>query len=159
MFSEPITERCCAKIIQSLNVLVFTILILRIFSLPSSVKNGFIMTRNSADSKSLLMSTDNSVGKLVYNWYAACMDEDERDKLGAGPLLELIHNTMGEQFNPFVPNDFSGEDWVLEDVLGIVHSSLNVFPFFTINLGIDPLNSSSPTHLSVRPDEVGFKSL
>lgn len=124
--------------------------------LPDDHAQWSVFTRLSEQNENLLKrlieeqeNSDNSVGKLVYNWYAACMDEDERDKLGAGPLLELIHNTMGEQFNPFVPNDFSGEDWVLEDVLGIVHSSLNVFPFFTINLGIDPLNSSSPTHLSI----------
>ena len=95
------------------------------------------------------MSLDNSVRKLVYNWYAACVDQEERDRLGARPLQELIWDTMGEQFNPYVPNDFSDEDWHLEDVLAIIHRSLNVFPLFTINLAIDPRNSSSPTHLSV----------
>ena len=95
------------------------------------------------------MSSDNSVGKLVYNWYASCLDQDERDRLGAEPLKKLIQDTMGEQFTPYVPNDFSDEDWQLEDVLGVVHRKLSVFPLFTFSLTIDPRNSSSPSRLAV----------
>ena len=95
------------------------------------------------------MSSDNSVGKLVYNWYASCLDQDERDRLGAEPLKKLIQDTMGEQFTPYVTNDILDEDWHLEDVLGVVHSKLSVFPLFTLSLGVDPRNSSSPTHLAV----------
>lgn len=93
--------------------------------------------------------TDNSVGKLVYNWYASCLDQDERDRLGAEPLKKLIQDTMGEQFTPYVPNDISDEDLHLEDVLGVVHRGLGVFPLFTISLSVDPRNSSSPTHLAI----------
>lgn len=124
--------------------------------LPDDHAQWSVFTRLNEEEENLLKrliegqkNSDNSVGKLVYNWYAACMDENERDRLGANPLLELIHSTMGEKFKPFVPNKFSDKDWILEDVLGIIHSSLNVFPFFKINLGIDPRNSSSPTHLSI----------
>ena len=96
------------------------------------------------------MSLDNSVGKLVYNWYASCMDQNERDRLGAEPLKKLIQDTMGDQFTPYVPNDaLSDGDWQLEDVLAVVHRRLSVFPLFTISLGVDPRNSSSPTRLAV----------
>ena len=90
------------------------------------------------------------MGKLVYNWYAACLDQDERDRLGAEPLKKLIQDTMGQQFTPYVTNDdLSSEDWQLEDVLAVVHRTLGVFPLFKISLGVDPRNSSSPTRLSV----------
>ena len=90
------------------------------------------------------------MGKLVYNWYAACLDQDERDRLGAEPLKKLIQDTMGQQFTPYVTNDdLSSEDWRLEDVLAVVHRTLGVFPLFKISLGVDPRNSSSPTRLSV----------
>lgn len=89
------------------------------------------------------------MGKLVYKWYASCLDQDERDRLGAEPLKKLIQDTMGEQFTPYVPNDISDEDWQLEDVLGVVHRGLGVFPLFTVSLSVDPRNSSSPTRLSV----------
>ena len=102
------------------------------------------------DVHSCLMSSDDSVAKLVYNWYHSCSDQAERDRLGPTPLIDLIHNTVGEQFSPFVPNDFSDESWVLEDVLATVHRSLGVFPLFTLSLGVDPKNSSSPTLLAVR---------
>ena len=96
------------------------------------------------------MSSENSVEKLVYNWYASCSDQNERNRLGPKPLQDLIHDTMGKQFSPFVPNLYYDEDWRLEDVLATVHRSLGVFPLFTVSLGLDPRNSSSPTHLSVR---------
>ena len=96
-----------------------------------------------------MVSLDNSVGKLVYNWYQSCLDQDERDRLGAEPLKKLIQDTMGEQFTPFVPNEISDEDWHLEDVLGVVHRGFGVFPLFTLTMAVDPRNSSSPTHLAV----------
>lgn len=90
------------------------------------------------------------MGKLVYNWYASCLDQDERDRLGAEPLKNLIQDTMGKQFIPYVPpNDISDKDWQLEDVLGDVHRRLSVFPLFTVSLSVDPRNSSSPTRLAV----------
>ena len=95
------------------------------------------------------MSLANSVGQLVYNWYASCTDQQERDRLGATPLLDLLQRFMGPKFTPLV-DDLSDEDWILEDVLAAVHRSLGVFPLFTVSLGIDPRNSSSPTRLSVR---------
>ena len=96
------------------------------------------------------MSLANSVRKMVYNWYYSCSNQEKRDELGATPLKDLLHDTIGPDFSPFVPNDFSDEEWVLEDVLARVHRKLSVFPLFTISLGMDPKNSSSLTHLSVR---------
>ena len=95
------------------------------------------------------MSLANSVGQLVYNWYASCTDQHERNRLGAAPLVDLIQRFMGPKFTPFA-DDWSDEEWKLEDVLATVHRSLGVFPLFTVSLGIDPRNSSSPTRLSVR---------
>lgn len=106
-----------------------------------------------------MVSLDNSVGKLVYNWYASCLDQDERDRLGAEPLKKLIQDTMGEQFTPYVPNDISDEDLHLEDVLGVVHRGLGVYPLFTISLSVDPRNSSSPTRLAVWQSKPLVKSV
>ena len=63
---------------------------------------------------------------------------------------------MGKQFKPYVKNDFSDNDWKLEDVLGVVHRSLGVYPLFKVSLGIDPRNSSSPLHLSVRQSKLFY---
>lgn len=91
------------------------------------------------------------MAKLVYNWYASCMDQQERDRLRATPLLNLLNGTLGKDFHPFVSDEnFSDVDWVLEDVLAKVHRYLGVSPLFTVSLGVDPRNSSSPTRLSVR---------
>lgn len=103
-------------------------------------------------------SADNSVGKLVYNWYASCTNQRERDILGSDPLVNLIHKTVGAKFSPFVPNDFDDPDWILEDVLATVHRSLGVFPLFTVSLSIDPRNASSPTRLSIGHSEPLLKS-
>lgn len=97
------------------------------------------------------MSLENSVKKRVYNWYASCMDQEERDKLGAEPLNKLIRDTMGQAFNfSFVGNiSFENEgDWRLEDVLAV--HRIDVFPLFAVTLGADQQNSSSPALLSVR---------
>ncbi|KAJ7393583.1 Endothelin-converting enzyme 2 [Desmophyllum pertusum] len=102
--------------------------------------------------------SDNSVGKLVYNWYASCMDQEERNRLGAKPLKDLIHDIAGKQFNPFVANDFYDKDWKLEDVLATIHRNLDVFPLFKPSLGIDPRNSSSPMRLSIGQSEPLMKS-
>ena len=91
------------------------------------------------------------MAKLVYNWYASCMDQKERDRLKATPLLNLLNGTLGKDFHPFVSDEiFSDVDWVLEDVLATIHRYLGVFPLFTVSLGVDPRNSSSPTQLTVR---------
>lgn len=84
------------------------------------------------------------------------MNQKARDRLGAGPLKDLIRDTMGKQFKPYVKNDFSDNDWKLEDVLGVVHRSLGVYPLFKVSLGIDPRNSSSPLHLSVRQSKLFY---
>ena len=98
-----------------------------------------------------LLLANGSVAKLVYNWYASCMDQKERDRLKATPLLNLLNGTLGMDFHPFVSKEnFSDVDWVLEDVLATVHRYLGVYPLFTVSLGVDPINSSSPTHLTVR---------
>ena len=101
--------------------------------------------------KFFLLLANGSVAKLVYNWYASCMDQKERDRLQATPLLNLLNGTLGMDFHPFVSKEnFSDVDWVLEDVLATVHRYLGVYPLFTVSLGVDPINSSSPTHLTVR---------
>ena len=97
-----------------------------------------------------MSSDDGTVAKLVYNWYRSCSNQTERNSLGATPLIDLIHNTVGQHFSPFVPNDFNDDSWVLEDVLATVHRSLGVFPLMSVSLGVDPRNSSSPTRLAVR---------
>ncbi|KAL9971395.1 hypothetical protein ACROYT_G023915 [Oculina patagonica] len=99
--------------------------------------------------------SESSVEKLVYNWYASCMDQEERDKLGAEPLKKLIRDTMGQAFNfSFVGNiSFKNEeDWKLEDVLAAVHR-IDVFPLFAVTLDADQQNSSSPALLSITPPE------
>lgn len=95
-------------------------------------------------------AANGSVAKLVYNWYASCMDQKERDRLKATPLLNLLNGTLGMDFHPFVSKEnFSDVDWVLEDVLATVHRYLGVYPLFKVSLGVDPRNSSSPTHLTI----------
>lgn len=103
-------------------------------------------------------AVDGSVTKLVYNWYASCMDQQERDDLGAQPLADLLHSILGEAFNPFVPIFFTDLKWELEDVLATVHRRLGVFPLFTMSLGADPRNSSSPTRLAIEKSEPLIKS-
>ena len=96
-----------------------------------------------------MFTSDNSVGRLVYNWYASCMDQEERNKLKAEPLKELLHLVNGPSLDDWILAPEADPPLILEDVLAFVHRNLSVFPLFTLSLSNDPRNSSSPTHLSV----------
>ena len=100
------------------------------------------------------MLLENNVEKQVNNWYASCMDQEERDRLGIGPLKKLLQDTMGEAFEfSFMGNKSieDEEEWrlELEDMMAAVHR-IDVFPLFAVSLGADRRNSSSPAFLSVR---------
>ena len=92
---------------------------------------------------------DNSVGRLVFDWYASCMDQDERNKLKAEPLKELLHLVNGPSLDDRILAAEEDPPLILEDVLAVVHRNLSIFPLFTLSLNNDPRNSSSPTHFSV----------
>lgn len=94
-------------------------------------------------------TSDNSVGRLVYNWYASCMDQEERNNLKAEPLKELLHLVNGPSLDDSILASEEDPPLILEDVLAFVHRNLSIFPLFTLSLNNDPRNSSSPTHLSV----------
>ena len=76
------------------------------------------------------MALEKREKKHVYDWYQSCVDQEERDRLGAEPLNTLIPDTMGQVVNfPFAETG----DWRLEDVLAGVHG-INVFPLLEVFL-------------------------
>ncbi|CAH3030835.1 unnamed protein product [Porites evermanni] len=103
-------------------------------------------------------NSDNSVGRLVYNWYASCMDQEERNKLKAEPLKELLHLVNGPSLDDWILAPEEDPPLILEDVLAFVHRNLSIFPLFTLSLSNDPRNSSSLTHLSLSPQKPLLKT-
>lgn len=87
---------------------------------------------------------------MAYDWYSACLNIEEKDKLGASPLLDLLKRAMNsDDFVPFVSEEWKGEDWDLMKTLVTINRNFPVAPFFSVDLTGDPLNTSLPIRITV----------
>lgn len=94
-----------------------------------------------------LINIENDVFSKVHNWYSACMNIKQINKLGTRPMLELL-DSLGTW--PILNPSWSEQDWDLEKTLAMMHQNLSVFPLFRISVDNDARNVSSLYRLSVR---------
>jgi hypothetical protein len=73
-------------------------------------------------------------------FYRSCMDKNEtQEKLGAGPLKELLVRVGGWSISP---SNFSLDKWSFQTQLQFLHNDINMGGFFTWAVGEDDRNST-----------------
>lgn len=87
---------------------------------------------------------------MAYDFYSACMDVARRERLGNEPLLTLI-KSLGSW--PVNDNNWKAKNWDLLSTIAAVNR-LEIMPIFSVGLGVDPRNSSSPNRLKVNRKKV-----
>ena len=84
-------------------------------------------------------NTQNEAVKKALDYYDACVNEDEIERLGAAPLEKMIQDYGSWNVTDSKWNESS---WDFMDVFVKIHKYLSIAPIFNMYVGVDLRNST-----------------